>query len=125
MSSNGSVDFMDRLNAASDKFMEIFQEWVESKAISMAHSGKRYAHFKYPIAFNEKLHGFRLSTYIKGFRMPDGSFSPATFLEMPGYTEETPTPYEKIKAVLRSRGIVIQDVSNPLRGLGFWVKISY
>lgn len=124
-SSNNDEEFRERLSTSSNKFMEIFQEWVEKKAIEIAHRRRRTATCNYPLAFNERLHGFRISTYIKGFRTSEGGFDSSRFLEIDGYSQECPTPFEKVRKNLSDRGIHVEDISDPVRGLGFWLKITF
>jgi hypothetical protein len=119
-------EFKDRLKSACDKFNEVFIEWVESKAMELAHRGKRSGNFKYPLAFNDRFNGFRLSTYIKGFRTKEGTFDASRFKELEhGFTDDCSTPFDQVKSILAGRSINIEDISDPTRGLGFWVKISF
>lgn len=127
-SSNTDDDFKTKLKESSDKFIEMFEEWVEKKAIEIAHRGNRsnrFANCKYPLAFNQRLNGFRISTYIKGFRTANGEFDTSHFRDLEDYSDELPTPFEKARHSLQERGIYVQDISDPMRGLGFWVKISF
>lgn len=117
-------EFRTRLDGAATTFVRSFEKWVEEQAMDIAKLGRRQSHRRYPSKFHEKLNGFRLSTYVKGFRTPDGGFTSARFLEI-GYTEEQPTPFEKARANLCQRGIFVEDVSDPARGLGFWLRISF
>lgn len=118
------LDFRKRLSEASTAFVTSFQAWVESEAMDMASKGRRQSHRKYPHAFHERLHGFRVSTYVKGFRTADGSFDSSRFQEV-GFSEDVGTPFEQARLFLRERGIYVEDVSDPSKGLGFWLRISF
>lgn len=118
------VDFKERLNSAAENFTTTFEKWVEKEALETAKRGRRQTHRKYPLSFHEKIDGFRVSTYVKGFRTSDGGFDPSRFVEL-GYSEDKATPFQKACAYLQNRGINVEDVSDPAKGLGFWLRISF
>ena len=118
------VDFKERLIMAAENFTSTFEKWVEKEALETAKRGRRQTHRKYPLSFHERVDGFRVSTYVKGFRTSDGGFDPSRFVEL-GYTPEAATPFLKACAFLQNRGIVVEDVSDPSKGLGFWLRISF
>lgn len=118
------TDFKQRLTTSANDFVDSFQQWVEKEALDMANKGRRQSHRKYPLAFHERLNGFRVSTYVKGFRTSTGVFDTSRFSEV-GFTEDVPTPFEKARAQLKERGIEVDDVSDPSKGLGFWLRISF
>lgn len=120
----GESQFRKRLQAASDAFAAAFEEWADQQALAIAKRGRKQAHQKYPVSFHERKDGFRLSTFVKGFRDSSGAFNPSRFLDI-GYTSEVPTPFEKARISLRERGINVEDVSDPSKGLGFWLKIYF
>lgn len=124
-SASSDEEFKTRLHTSSTNFIDVFQEWIETKALEIAHKGKRSANCKYPLSFNERFAGFRISTYVKGFRKADGGFDSSRFQELDGYDEEVSTPFVRACKLLGERGIVVQDISNPSRGLGFWLSISF
>ena len=118
------VTFRDRLKKASEDFISEFEKWVETEAVDIAGRGRRHAHRKYPMAFHERQNGFRISTYVKGFRTAEGDFDSSRFQDI-GYEDPTPTPFSAACAGLAKRGIYVEDVSDPSRGLGFWLKIAF
>jgi hypothetical protein len=115
------VAFRERLKKSSTDFVTDFEKWIEAEALEIAGRGRRSAHRKYPMAFHERLNGFRLSTYVKGFRTSDGVFDATRFAEI----EFNATPFATACENLKTRGIIVEDVSDPARGLGFWLKISF
>lgn len=117
--------FREKLQTASDLFCKEFEKWVETEALTIASKGKRQAYRKYPLSFHDRFEGFRISSFVKGFRNPsDGGFDPSRYGEI-GYTEDFATPYHRVRHLLQERGIHIDDVSDSSRGLGFWLKISF
>lgn len=122
---DNEIAFREKLKNASESFVKDFEKWVEAEALTIASRGRRQAWVKYPLSFHDRFEGFRVSSFIKGFRNPEnGGFDPQRYTEI-GYTEAVPTPYHRVQHDLQDRGINVEDVSDSSRGLGFWLKISF
>lgn len=71
--------------------------------------------------FKTKFGPVRLSTLVKGFKINDEWN--AEIFEKIGY--KAGTPFDKAVSLLKEKGILLEDISDLSKGLGFWLKVSF
>lgn len=115
------VSFLRALADDARVFENEMIAWITSRLRFMARVMMvETASFPAPWKHSDKFRGrFRVSTFVSMYRMQD----PHVFEEL-GYAENE-SPFLRICKSFAEQGIRVADASDPTKGHGFWVSLSF
>jgi hypothetical protein len=114
-------DYLKRLNASCLDFMEDLRLEIEERLLFAAQYGCKNTRFKSRFIFHNRYGNVKISTLIYGWMNHDGTWNNDGFKDI-GFTD---TPFVMLKNQFKSKGITINNISDPKKGFGFWIEAFY
>ncbi len=115
------TSFLKALADDSFAFEITLTDWILSKLHLMSTVMLvDTAAFPFPLKLSDKFRNrFRVSTLVSMYRMTD----PTVFEDI-GYAKGQ-SPFQRVKDKFVEKGILVENVSDSSKGVGFWLSLSF
>jgi len=111
--------FLHNLKDSSEQFINLLIQKVMKELQYCSENGLLSKRF-YVDHFKNKNGIVKVSTLVKGFRWKDG-WNDNVFKQI-GYSS---TPFQYVVEFLKSKQILLEDISDVTKGLSFWCQVSF
>lgn len=117
-------EFIGRLKESCEDFMKEMEKEVMDRLLSSVHRGNKLVRFRASIDFDQSFGCVKVSTMVYGWRdSKNHEWNTKTFEEIG--IKEGMTPFAVVIDHFKEQGIIVKNISDRRRGLGFWIEASF